>query len=77
MIPYPAKWFGEQALRELNEQAIYYDSSYNLVDAISRLYKCGGEYEMLVSRVGFKKGEDEAWTPLGRLMEDMPEILED
>lgn len=77
IIPYTAARFGEQALRELKGQGVYYDSNYRLVDAIKGVPKSRNEYEMLLSWAGFKKREDGTWKALRRVMVDMPWILED
>lgn len=57
MVPFPATRFGEHALRELKEQAVHYDSNYNLTDAIKEVRKHTEEYEMLVSVGWFWEGK--------------------
>lgn len=77
-ISYPSTGFGEQALNELKEQAVHYDSSYHLVDDIRGMNKQEKrEYEMLVCWLGFEEGKEETWEPVARVMEDMSGILED
>lgn len=72
MISYPATRVGEQALQELKEHSIHYDTTDNLADALRGVQKrcCG--YEVLVSWVGFGENEDETWDLLQQILEDLP-----
>lgn len=74
---YPISHMGTQASNELKEGAVHYDARYYLVNEICKVRKRRGKYDVLVSCLGFEKGEDKAWESLTQEMEDMPVILED
>lgn len=59
LVPYPKTTHATRASSKLKQQVAHYDTIYHLVDDIKRERKQGGEFEVLVKRLGFDAGKDE------------------
>lgn len=77
MLSYFSARLGEKSLQDLKEQSVRYDLAYHLVNAIWRVQRCRGGYEVLVGWVGYAKSEDEFWEPLLQILKDLSGMLEE
>lgn len=75
MTFYSLTRLGYQTLYKLKDQCLCYNSTYHLIDTIEEVQKRGGEYEVLVSLLGFEKAEDDTWKTLKKIFQDYSKML--
>lgn len=59
MIPYPMRKKSKRAPEELKQQAIYYNTAYNWVDAIHDIRRKKSEFQVLIQLVGLDDDKDQ------------------
>lgn len=77
MIPYTVPDQAKQLPTPLKDQTTYLESSYHLVEEITRVKKSNGEYFFRICRSSFDAHEDQTSEPLCQIKEDVPGQLED
>lgn len=62
--------------KEFKDQVAYYETMLHVVDRIEGDWKRQGEYEVLVTWLGFED-HDRTWEPFESMIENVPCLLED
>lgn len=76
LIPYPVTSKQIQASKELQQQAIYYETMTHIVKEIRGVRERDGEYEVLVEWLGCERSDD-TWEPVQVMVEDVPGLVQD
>lgn len=77
MLPYTISTTTAHISEELIEQAIYYDTTFLLVDEICDIRTRNGEFQFLIRWAGLSEDADRTWEPLSQIRDDIPRVLED